>query len=422
MKRNRLAFLIGLLVLLSIINLALMRRYTGRLAARSGRVTGPPPPLYQDVAGKIMDNYVEEVDPQKLMYGAIRGMVSSLNDRHSSFMEPDAFRHMREDTNGEFGGLGVMITMREGLLTVESLFPGKAAEKAGIEKGDKIVKINGVSTRGIDPVEAVKRLHLGADPGAIGKLLGITLPEAVNKLRGEVGTKVTITVLRKDKEKDIEVTRERISVKSVLDVKVLDEKIGYVRITDFRGETPRELSKALGKLQSEGALALILDLRGNPGGLLDSAVDVADRFIADGNMIVYTEARDKDENITKIAGDKSPYEKIPMVVLIDKFSASGSEIVAGAIQDWGRGVLLGEKTYGKGSVQNLIPMRDGSALRLTTARYHSPKGRVIDKKGIIPDVVVEPAKGGDEEESEPPDVQLERAKEILKASRILKNI
>ncbi len=425
MKKNRLVFLIGLLVLLSIANLALMRRYTNRFTDKSGKSISSAPPLYQNIAGKIKDNYVEEVDSQKLMYGAIHGMLSSLNDRHSSFIEPEAFMRMRENTNGVFGGIGVMITMKEEFLTVESLFRGKAADKAGVKKGDKIIKISGVSTKGIDPAGAIKRLRFGADPESIRELLGITLPEAVNKLRGEVGTKVTITVLRGDKESDIEITREKISVESVVDSEILDEKIGYVRITDFREETPKELSKALAKLKSGGAEELILDLRGNPGGLLNSAVDVADRFIEDGKKIVYTEARNKSENITKIAEDKSPYEKIPLVVLVDRFSASGSEIVAGAIQDWGRGVLLGEKTFGKGSVQNIIPMIDGSALRLTTARYLSPKGRVIDKEGIVPDVVVEYAKNGGEEkeekESEPPDAQLERAKEILKASRILKN-
>jgi carboxyl-terminal processing protease len=241
---------------------------------------------------------------------------------------------------------------------------------------------------------------------------------------------VTVTFGKEGEEpRELTIKRERIDLDSVTDIEIVEDGIGYIKLTDFRDGTVGELGKAIDRLRGEGMQSLILDLRNNPGGLLNSAVEVADRFVPDGKVIVSTRGRKQNQNIEKIGEDGFPRSTLPLAVLVNEYSASASEIVAGALQDWNCAIVIGEKTYGKGSVQNLIPLRDGSALRLTTARYYSPKGKVIDKVGITPDIVVEPVvekseeeKAGKEKgkEDKKKDPQIAQAVNILKSFEILK--
>jgi carboxyl-terminal processing protease len=315
-----------------------------------------------EVIGKIEGNFIDEIDSQNLIDGALKGMVKSLDDAHSSFLTAEDYKLMQEDTRGKFGGLGIVITIKDEVLTIISPIEDTPAYKAGLKAGDKIVKIEDVSTQ------------------------GITLLEAVNKLRGKPGSEVKITILRGENVlKDYTIIREIIKVDTVKDIKVLSSQIGYCRITDFREETARELELCLKGLEQKNIKGLILDLRGNPGGLLDVAVGVADKFIEKGKMIVYTQSRKRRRDFKAKERKHGDY---PMVVLMNEGSASGSEIVAGALRDWKRAILVGTKSFGKGSVQTMISLKNKSALRLTTARYYTPKGECIDKKGIMPDIEV----------------------------------
>jgi len=322
--------------------------------------------LLTEVFTLIRDNYMEPVDAKKLIYGACEGMVSKL-DPFSQFMDPTTHEMMKSETEGKFGGLGIRIAVREGMLTVVTPLPRTPAYELGILPGDKIMKIEGKDTK------------------------DITLSEAVQLLRGEPGTEVTISILR-DGEKDLidfTVTRAIIKIESVPDARMLTDKIGYIELTEFSKETARELDKAWKKLEKQGMESVVLDLRYNPGGLLTSAVEICKDFIGDRKLIVYTQGRSEERGIKFFAEKKAKHEKIPLVVLVNKGSASGSEIVAGCIQDWKRGIVLGEKTFGKASVQSLMPLSDGSGLRLTTAKYYTPGGRLIHDVGITPDIVVE---------------------------------
>lgn len=323
--------------------------------------------LFTDVMAIIKKSYVEEVDTKKLIYGAINGMLASL-DPHSSFMPPDTYKEMKIDTKGAFGGLGIEITVKDGILTVISPIEDTPAFKAGIKAGDQIIKIDDKFTKDLNINDAVKRM------------------------RGQKGTSVVLTIMREglDKPKEYTLVRDIIQIKSVRS-RLLDNGFGYVRIAQFQEKTDEDLGKALKSLQEEnkGALAgLILDLRNDPGGLLDQAVRVADHFIEDG-LIVYTEGREKDSKMQFMAkkGGKEP--SYPIVVLINGGSASASEIVAGALQDHKRAIIMGTQSFGKGSVQTIIPLSDDSGLRLTTALYYTPSGRSIQAKGITPDIVVE---------------------------------
>lgn len=385
--------------------------------------------LFTEVYEIVRKNYVEEVEPKKLVYGAIRGMLRTL-DPHSGFMPPEAYKEMKIDTKGEFGGLGIQIGIRDGVLTVIAPLEDTPAWRAGIKAGDKIIKVDGEPTA------------------------EMTLLEAVNKMRGPKGTKVTITIMREGwkKPKDFTITRDIIKIKSVK-YKIIDEKIGYVKINQFQERTAVELERALKKLEEEGIDSLILDLRNNPGGLLRSAVDVAEQFLPSDKLVVYIKDRNgkKQEYYTR---GKRPHYEWPMVVLVNTGSASASEIVAGALKDWNRAVIIGVRTFGKGSVQSVIPLSDGSGLRLTTARYYTPKGISIQNKGIEPDIVVKlkvkdgeghPAireedlmhyLGKDQEKkkektkkereliplkiSEEDDTQLQRAIDLLKSWRVFK--
>ncbi len=315
----------------------------------------------------ILSSYVEPVKSKDLIYGAIKGMVGEL-DPHSAFLTPDMFREMQVETKGEFGGLGIEITIRNGKLTVVSPIEGTPAYKAGVKAGDVIIKIDGKSTE------------------------GITLMEAVKKLRGPKGTKVTITIVREGLEKplDITITRDIIKIKSVVyRMENPKAKVGYVRIRAFRERAARNLKKAIEDLKSKGMRALVIDLRNDPGGLLTQAVKVSDLLLPKGKLIVYTKGRTKEDQMRFVSQEKPVLPPtFPMVVLVNAGSASASEIVSGALQDWHRAVIMGERTFGKGSVQTIFPLSDGSALKLTTAEYYTPKGRSIQEEGIIPDVEI----------------------------------
>lgn len=326
--------------------------------------------LFTDVMAIIKKSYVEEVDTKKLVYGAINGMLSSL-DPHSSFMPPDTYKEMKIDTKGAFGGVGIEISIKDGVLSVISPIEDTPAFKAGIKSGDMILKIDDKFTKDLNINEAVKRM------------------------RGQKGTKVVLTIMREgyDKPKEFQLVRDIIQVKSVRSY-LNEGGYGYVRIAQFQEKTDEDLVKALKTLKEEnkGELkGLVLDMRNDPGGLLDQAVKVADHFVAEGQMIVYTEGREKDSKMqfTSKKGGKEP--NYPIVVLINGGSASASEIVAGALQDHKRAIILGTQSFGKGSVQTVIPLSDDSGLRLTTARYYTPKGRSIQAKGITPDITVEAA-------------------------------
>ena len=321
---------------------------------------------FAEVLSLIKKNYVEEVEDKELVYGAIKGMLNSL-DPHSSFMPPDSYKEMQIETKGEFGGLGIQIGLKDDALTVIAPIEDTPAYKAGVKAGDRIVKINGESTK------------------------NMSLQDAVSKLRGPKGTSVTITLMRKEwsEPKDITLVRDIIKIRSVKS-KVLEDKIGYIKLTQFQEQTVSELDNALKELvEKENITALILDLRNNPGGLLESSVNVSSRFLPKDKLVVYTKGRIEDKKEYR-TGNNTPHYEFPMAVLVNEGSASASEIVAGALKDWSRAVIVGSTTFGKGSVQTVIPLSDGSALRLTIARYYTPKGTSIQNTGITPDIVIKP--------------------------------
>ncbi len=323
--------------------------------------------LFTTAIEQIRRNYVDgdKTEYRDLIYGALRGMLQSL-DSHSAFLDPDMFSDMRDDTSGQFGGLGIVISMRNNILTIVAPMEDTPGSRAGLLSGDHIVEIDGESTE------------------------GWTLQQAVRKLRGAPDTDVTIKVVR-PRTSEIEehtITREIISVDSVRDVRMIGDMIGYMRVTQFNTPTAADVRAALEELEEQGMRALILDLRNNPGGLLNAAIEVAQQFVPRGELIVYTQGRDGRRGQRYTARERNARTGFPMVVLINEGSASASEIVAGALQDHRRAVLIGEKTFGKGSVQSVLPLDDGSALRLTTAQYYTPSDRVIDERGIEPDIVI----------------------------------
>ena len=321
--------------------------------------------IFSEVLSLIESTYVEKVSSEKLIEGAIHGLVKTL-DPHSSYMPPDVFQEMKVQTSGKFGGLGIEVSMRDGILTVISPIEGTPAFEAGIQAKDKIIKIEDDST------------------------LDMSLNDAVSRLRGEVGSPVNITILREDLKAPllVKIVRDIVKVQSVKK-KVYHSDIGYVKIRTFSKNTSSDLDKALSYLQNKNITKLILDVRNNPGGLLNQAVEVSDRFLGNENLIVYTKGRTEDQNSRFTTHDKIKHVDYPMIILVNGGSASASEIVAGALQDLGRAVILGTPTFGKGSVQTIIPLSDGSALRLTTARYYTPNGQIIQENGITPDIVIE---------------------------------
>lgn len=324
---------------------------------------------FSEVLSLVEENYVNKVDAKKLIRGAIRGMLRTL-DPHTTYLNPEFFKEMQVETTGRFGGLGVEISIRDGVLTVVTPIEDTPAYKAGVQAGDQIILIEEEPTK------------------------DLLLQEIVKKLRGKPGTKVKITVRRKGEKEPIPftITRQIIRIKSVRS-RMLEDDIAYIRVRSFQNGTGREVKDALSSLEGEGAKALVLDLRNNPGGLLSQAVSVSDIFLKAGSLIVYTKGRMTDQEHRFTSTHEVPGGEIPMAVLVNAGSASASEIVAGALQDLERAKLIGVKTFGKGSVQTVVPLSDGSGLRLTTALYFTPKGRRIQGEGIEPDIVSEVERG-----------------------------
>lgn len=327
--------------------------------------------VFTEVLSHIENKYVEEVDPEELIDGAIQGMLDTL-DPHSSYMKRRSFEELKVDTKGEFGGLGIQISVRDHKLVVIAPIEDTPAARAGIEAGDHIVKVDGEPTK------------------------DMTILEAVEKMRGPKGTQVTLTILRGDVAEgaepfDVEITRDIITITSVRS-RILEPGIGYLRLTQFQERSGAELRDHIETLRDQGMNSLVLDLRNNPGGLLTAAVEVVEQFVPEGEMVVYVQGRDgKREEYYSHASRPQPV--LPMVVLVNQGSASASEIVSGALQDLGRAVIVGTQTFGKGSVQTVLPLSDQSGLRLTTAKYYTPAGRSIQSVGISPDIVVEQESG-----------------------------
>jgi carboxyl-terminal processing protease len=374
--------------------------------------------LFSDSISIIEAHYVGEVKMKDLMYGAMDGMLSSL-DPYSQFLTPDEYKDMQVQAEGEFGGLGIKISIKDNILTVITPLHGTPADKAGIEAGDRIIKIDDESTE------------------------DITLLEAVKKLRGKPGTEVTLTIFREEEAGifDVTITRDIIAVESLKGAQIIEDGIGYVKLIELQEDTPDEFKKAVNNLNKENMSSFILDLRNNPGGLLSSAIEVSDMLLNEEGVIVSTKARSEEESQVFKTREKSLIpDTIPIVVMINEGSASGAEIIAGALQDYNRAVLLGAKTFGKGSVQTIIPLNDGSALRMTTSKYYLPSGRSIHEIGIMPDVIVRKERQKDknqerpelifeemdkqqskeplEEEIELDDYQLQRAIDLIKGLNV----
>ena len=323
---------------------------------------------FANVLSILQENYVDDINARKAMEGAISGMLLSL-DPHSSYLKPEDFKELQEETEGSFSGIGIEVTIEDGILTVVSPIEATPADKAGLKAKDMIIKIDGEPTQNMNPMDAIK------------------------KLRGAEGSKVILAIHRKGWEelKDFTLTRATIPLHSVKEA-FLEPGLAYIRITNFQSQSTKEVQDALQKLQAQHPInGLILDLRNNPGGLLDQAVSITDIFL-DGGLVVYTKGRVREQNMTFQAHSNGGKNLFPLVVLVNEGSASASEIVTGAIQDHKRGIIVGTKTFGKGSVQTIIPLPEGAGLRMTTARYYTPNGRSIQATGITPDVEV-PAAG-----------------------------
>lgn len=341
----------------------------GVLAERQGEGTLPLEELrtFTEVFAKIKDDYVEPIEDKVLLENAIRGMLSGL-DPHSSYLVPEDFQELQAGTSGEFGGLGIEVGMEDGFIKVIAPIDETPAQRAGVEAGDLIIRLDDT------PVK------------------GMSLAEAVKVMRGEPGTDIVLTIVREGQDRPlrITITRDVIQVTSVRS-RSLEPGFGYVRISQFQNRTGENLRDAVGKLREDsgdGLKGLVLDLRNNPGGVLSAAVSVSDAFLEEGT-IVYTEGRMDEAQLNYGAKGSDILNGIPLVVLVNSGSASASEIVAGALQDHRRAVIMGEKTFGKGSVQTILPLENGSALKLTTARYYTPSGTSIQARGIVPDITLD---------------------------------
>ncbi len=333
---------------------------------------------FTDVFANIKNNYVEPVDDKELIDNAVRGMLAGL-DPHSAYLDAESYEELQVGTTGEFGGLGIEVGMENGFVKVIAPIDDTPAQRAGVEAGDLIIRLDDT------PVK------------------GMSLKEAVDMMRGKPGTSITLTIVREGHDKPIKavITRDVIKVKSVKS-RMLQPGFGYVRITQFQAATGENLVEAVNALKKEdgGQLeGLVLDLRNNPGGVLNAAVDVSDAFL-DKGLVVYTEGRTEDSRVEFPASPGDLLSGAPIVVLVNVGSASASEIVAGALQDHKRALIMGSKTFGKGSVQTVLPMNDGSALKLTTARYYTPSGRSIQAEGIVPDIPLENVRLAAVEESD----------------------
>ena len=325
--------------------------------------------IFAEIFGKIKSDYVEDIDDSQLLNDAIKGMLDGL-DPHTVYLDPDSFREMNIDTHGEFGGLGLEVTMENGVIRIVAPIDDTPAHKAGLKSGDLIISMDGVQVK------------------------GLSLGESVSLMRGKPGSEIVLTIVRKDRPEPFEVTLKRaiIQLESVR-AELLETGFGYVRVIQFQIGTATSLRQQLARLAREAGTALkglVLDLRDNPGGVLDGAIQVSDTFLRDG-LIVSTRGRAENSEVTFSASPKDYLNDAPLVVLVNGGSASASEIVAGALQDHGRALILGTTTFGKGSVQTILPMLNGAALKLTTARYYTPNDRSIQATGITPDVVSQPA-------------------------------
>jgi carboxyl-terminal processing protease len=368
----------GIVLIALALNLALGAQiYFASAAAAEKDSPYPNLELFSFVMEKVRRDYVDgtNLTYQQLVYGALRGMVDTL-DPHSEFLDPERFKELQSDTQGQFGGLGIVIQSRDGYVTVVTPIEDTPGFRAGILAGDRLLKIDGKSAE------------------------QMSVEDAVKMLRGEPDTEVTLTLQRptSGETKDYRLTRAVIKVDMAKDVNgkkefsLLDYKIGYIRLTQFGERTSVELDAALKKLKAQGMQALVLDLRGNPGGLLDQAVEVCERFLPRGQLVVTTEGRNekKDRKATNRSGE---FRDLPLVVLVNYGSASASEIVSGCLQDYAalgkcKAIVIGEKTFGKGSVQEIMPLEGGAALRLTTSKYYTPSHKVIHEHGITPDIIV----------------------------------
>ncbi len=321
--------------------------------------------VFAEVLTQVKKHYVEEVRTDDLVHGAVRGMLKTL-DPHSAYMTPEMYKEMKVETKGEFEGLGIQIGIKDHHVTVIAPIEGTPAHAAGIQTGDMILKVDETPTK------------------------DLTLMEAVQRMRGPKGTEVTLTIQRDGALETLSFTliRDTIKIRSVRS-RLLDDHIGYVRISQFQEATPQDLDRELGKLQEEDIQGLILDLRNNPGGLLSAAVGVSEQFLQPDTLVVSVKGRDGWTDEYRASPPRDPQES-PMIVLVNQGSASASEIVAAAMQDWGKAVIVGKTTFGKGSVQTILPLSDGSGLRLTTAKYYTPRGESIHSVGVKPDIVVEP--------------------------------
>jgi carboxyl-terminal processing protease len=363
----------GLVVAVLAANLFIGARvYLTSAAAAEKDSAYPNLELFTGVMEKIRKDYVDGKDTtyQNLVYGALKGMVNTL-DPHSEFLDPERYKDLQNDTQGQFGGLGIVVGIKDDSLTVIAPMEDTPGFRAGILTGDRITRIDGKSTEHLSTTDAVKIL------------------------RGDPGTEVSITIQRPSTgvTKELKLIRALINVAMAKDINdkkefpIGENKIGYVRLTQFGEKTTEELQAGLKKLKAQGMQGLILDLRGNPGGLLDQAVEVCEKFLPRGQLIVSTEGR--SENSTRRStGRGDELHDMPMVVLVNFGSASAAEIVAGCLQDLKRAIVLGEKTFGKGSVQSILPLPNGAALRLTTAKYYTPSHKVIHEHGITPDIEV----------------------------------
>ena len=321
--------------------------------------------IFADALAFVQAHYVDEAPPKDLIYGALAGMLGNL-DPHSQFLTPEEYEDLMVDTSGHFGGIGVEITLKDHLITVITPIEGTPAWEAGLQPNDRVVKIDDTVVR------------------------DFTLNQAVKMLRGKPGTEVTLAVWREKEAKllTFKIRRATIEIKDIKEARILEQGIAYIKLVEFSEDTPRHFDQALADLKTKGMTALILDLRNNPGGLLEQAVRVTERFVPKGKVIVSIKGRDPSQDEVFASRSDSPYKDMPMVVLINEGSASGSEILAGCLKDQKRAILVGSRTFGKGSVQTVLPLRDGSALKLTTSRYYTPLGASIHEKGIVPDVIV----------------------------------
>lgn len=346
----------------------------------------PEMSLFTSVLALVRSDFVEEPAPSRLITGALNGMLHTL-DPYSQFLDAEDYQDLQNANEGRFGGIGLEFSLKDGELTVISPLDGSPAAQAGLLPGDRVLKIDGKPTR------------------------DMTLADASHALRGEPGSHVKLSMLR-EKEKrvfDADIERAKVHVPGVRESKMLEPGIGYARVASFQKETAKDLRAALENLRGQGAEKLVLDLRNNPGGPLEAAVESAELFVPAGKTIVTTQGRKPAKNTVRVSRAKDVFQYKGIVVLVNKGSASDAEIFSGALKDHGLAKLVGARTYGKGSVQSVIPLGDGTAIRLTTSRYHTPSGAVIHEKGIAPDVAVMDAKDG-------ADPGVDKALELLRAS------